>query len=197
MGRRSRPRRGERRAAANAHDAARAAADRRRARRTLVGCAIAWVVGVAASAAAVVATGADELLWGLASRRTGQDPATFAVGPVGALVLAALLLAVPVLLAVAGDVAARERPADAARPSTARRTALTGAAAVAAVALVPNVAGCLWVSGARPGSSLLVVPMVWPWVAIVFGPVLWAARDLLPWSRADDPPAAPTGAPRR
>lgn len=204
MGQRSRPRRSARRAAATAQGAARAAADRRWARRVLVGCTIAWVVGVVASSAAVAVTGADVFVWGFAGGKVATTPATVTAGPGGALALAATLLAVPLVLAAVGVVVVRDRSSsDGRAPVVLYGTASSNIAAVAAVALVPNVVGCLWVSGARPGSDLLVAPMAWPIFAAVVTPAAWAARDLVLAVRTpavvtkatdvDDPPEDASG----
>lgn len=176
MGRRSRPRRSQRRDAGAEALARRTAAAGRWSRAALVGSAIAWGVGVLTSALAVAASAENTLVWsvGWAGRTSQYSAVAVDVEREDAVAVAAALLAVPVLLAAVGLARTRVRVRHAEQHAGRLLSSWSPAAAVVAVALLPNVVGCLWVSGTRPGSDMLLVPQAWPLFAVVLGPMVWA-----------------------
>lgn len=152
--------------------------------RALVGCVLAWGLGVGACAVVVARSSAHAFVWtvGLAGR-TGYSPA-FVVDleREHVVLVATVLLLVPVVLAALGLEDTRDRVRHAVQHDERLRSRWSPVPVAAAVALLPNLLGCLWVSGNRPGPDLMVVPQAWPLLVAVLGPVAWVVVTyLLPW----------------
>jgi hypothetical protein len=163
MGKRSRPRRYERRAATAELQARRGSGATRWASRALVTSIVAWLAALALSAIVVSATDVSSFVWGIVwpSRRHGNVPLEVEVTRGAVVPLTTFLLACPIALALVGLIQTRERSREA-REDRPHPLYIWSRAGVAALALVPNVLGCLWVSATSPGSDLVVLPEAWP-----------------------------------
>jgi hypothetical protein len=92
--------------------------------------------------------------------------------------LAALLLALPVVLAAYGLFQTRDRAREIRQDGPAPLSTWSRAGAVAA--LVPNLLACFWLSATGlASSSLMDLAEARPCIAAVFVPIAWVGRHLL------------------
>ncbi|MFF3066256.1 hypothetical protein ACFVQ3_17090 [Oerskovia sp. NPDC057915] len=140
-----------------------------------------WASSVVATGVLAASTASPELAALVVHARRSEVMSELVVARDGAMLLAACLLAVPVLLAVGGDVLTRRAHLVVRQDVRQLVSPLSVAAVVVAVFVAPAFLGSVAASAAGPqGSGLLEWVGFWPYVALVPAMVVWFHSEQAP-----------------
>lgn len=140
-----------------------------------------WALSVVVTGVMAASTASPELHALVVHARRSEVMSELVVARDGVMLLAACLLAVPVVLAVGGDVLTRRAHVVVRQDVRQRVSPLSVAAVTVAVLVAPALVGSVAASAAGPqGGDLLEWVAFWPYVALVPALVVWHHSERAP-----------------